>query len=42
MTMSMDLYDFGVPVHVVAPPADEVTEFPLGTTGSTGAGGAAS
>ena len=25
MTMSMDLYDFGVPVHVEAPPANEVT-----------------
>jgi hypothetical protein len=43
MTISMDLYDFGVPVHVEAPPADEVTEFPfpLGATGSTGADGAA-
>jgi hypothetical protein len=43
MTMSMDLYDFGVPVHVEAPPADEVTEipFPFGETGSTGADGAA-
>jgi len=41
MTMSMDFYDFGVPVHVEAPPADEVTEFPFGPTGSTGTDGAA-
>lgn len=26
MSMSMDLYDFGVPVHVVAPSADETTD----------------
>jgi hypothetical protein len=30
----MDLYDFGVPVHVVAPPAGDVTEFPGGSTGT--------
>jgi hypothetical protein len=41
ITVSMDLYDFGVPVHVQAPPADQVTELPLGPTGSTGAGAAA-
>ena len=38
MTMSMDLYDFGVPVHVVAPPASDVTEFPsFGPSGPSGA-----
>jgi hypothetical protein len=41
MTVSIDLYDFGVPVHVEAPPADQVTEFPFGPTGWTGAGAAA-
>jgi hypothetical protein len=41
MTMSMDFYDFGVPVHVEAPPADQVTEFPFGATGSAGTGNAA-
>jgi hypothetical protein len=34
MTMSMDLYDFGVPVHVEAPPAADVQEFPFGPTGA--------
>jgi hypothetical protein len=34
MTMSMDLYDFGVPVNVQVPPADEVT--PLSTSGRLG------
>jgi hypothetical protein len=39
MTMSMDLYDFGVPVNVVAPPASETTEFPsFGPSGPSGAG----
>jgi hypothetical protein len=28
MTMSMQMYDFGVPVNVQAPPADQVTPFP--------------
>jgi len=43
MTISLDLYDFGVPVNVEAPPADEVTEFPfpLGATGSSGGDSAA-
>jgi len=43
MTMSMDFYDFGVPVHVEAPPASEIADFPFpfGATGSTGADGAA-
>jgi hypothetical protein len=34
ITVSMDLYDFGVPVHVVAPPTVDVTEFPWGSTGT--------
>jgi hypothetical protein len=34
ITVSMDLYDFGVPVHVVAPPSVDVTEFPGGSTGT--------
>jgi hypothetical protein len=39
MTMSMDLYDFGVPVNVVAPPPSETTEFPsFGPSGPSGAG----
>jgi hypothetical protein len=41
MTISMDLYDFGVPVHVEAPPASEVAELPFEPTGSSGADGAA-
>jgi hypothetical protein len=28
MKMSMEMYDFGVPVNVQAPPADQVTPFP--------------
>ena len=36
MTISIDLYDFGVPVHVEAPPADQVTEFPVGPPAVTG------
>jgi hypothetical protein len=41
MSVSMDLYDFGVPVNVVAPPADQVTELPFGAGDSVGnAGGA--
>ena len=39
MTLSIDLYDFGVPVHVVAPPAGDVEAFPFG---ASGAGGTAS
>jgi hypothetical protein len=47
MTTSMDFYDFGVPVNVQAPPADQVTKFPslgdLGNLGgASGASGAAS
>lgn len=35
ITVSMDLYDFGVPVHVVAPPAvDVITELPGASTGT--------
>ena len=34
VTASMDLYDFGVPVHVVAPPADAVMELPLSPAGT--------
>lgn len=34
ITVSMDLYDFGVPVHVVAPPAADVTEFPGAANGT--------
>ncbi len=52
MTMSMDLYDFGAPVHVAAPPASDTIDFndfgknvgglfgPTGATGATGASGA--
>ena len=38
LTMSMDLYDFGVPVHVEAPPASETVPFPVGPSGTIGAG----
>ncbi len=35
ITIAMDLYDFGVPVNVKAPPADQVAPFPsLGALGS--------
>jgi hypothetical protein len=36
LTMSMDLYDFGVPVHVEAPPAGETVPFPVGPSGTVG------
>jgi hypothetical protein len=36
MTISIDLYDFGVPVHVEAPPADQVAQFPVGPPAVTG------
>jgi hypothetical protein len=39
IAVSMDLYDFGVPVHVVAPPADQITVFPFGPSGATSASG---
>jgi len=50
-TVSMDLYDFGVPVHVEAPPASDTIDFkdfgtnggglfgPTGASGATGANG---
>jgi hypothetical protein len=37
VTISIDLFDFGAPVHVVAPPADQVSD--LGDLGSAGLGG---
>jgi hypothetical protein len=41
MAMSIDLYDFGVPVHVEAPPAGDVQAFPeFGPSGASGASGA--
>ena len=36
ISMSMDLYDFGVPVHVEAPPAGDIQEFPFGPSGAGG------
>jgi hypothetical protein len=36
MTMSMDLYDFGAPVHVYAPPASETVPLPVGPSGTIG------
>ena len=39
VTVSIDLYDFGVPVDVQAPPADQVTQLPgLGGLGGFGSG----
>jgi hypothetical protein len=38
LTMSMDLYDFGVPVHVEAPPPGETVPFPVGPSGTVGTG----
>ena len=35
IAVSMDLYDFGVPVHVEAPPAGEIQAFPFGPSGAT-------
>jgi hypothetical protein len=41
MTMSIDLYDFGIPVHVQAPPPGDVQDFPnFGPSGSSGTFGA--
>ena len=43
ITVSMDLYDFGVPVHVVAPPASDtidMKDFGQNSFGATGASGA--
>jgi hypothetical protein len=41
ITVSMDLYDFGVPVHVEAPPPGDVQDFPnFGPSGSSGTLGA--
>lgn len=41
LTMSIDFYDFGVPVNVQAPPADQVVTLPSlgGLFGATGASG---
>ena len=41
MTMSIDLYDFGIPVQVEAPPPGDVQAFPnFGPTGASGPLGA--
>jgi hypothetical protein len=36
VSVSMDLYDFGVPVHVEAPPAGETVPLPVGPSGTIG------
>jgi hypothetical protein len=44
ITETLDLYDFGTPVNVEAPPADQVTRMPslgdLGTGGGDSSQGA--
>ena len=39
--MSLDLYDFGTPVNVQAPPADQVTQLGSGLGGLGGGDSAA-